>query len=41
MGSGHYLNLGDDFKAKGFDVKAFFNKPVGVNELKDKIREIL
>jgi DNA-binding NtrC family response regulator len=39
--TGHYLQLGEDFKAKGFEIKAFFNKPVGVNELKEKIREIL
>ena len=39
--SGHYVNMQDDFKTKGFDVKAFFNKPVEVSTLKEKFREIL
>jgi CheY-like chemotaxis protein len=39
--SGHYLNMKKDFLDKGFDIKAFFNKPVAVPELKEKIRSIL
>ncbi|HTA77166.1 MAG TPA: response regulator [bacterium] len=39
--TGHYLNLQEDFVAKGFDIKAVFNKPVGISELKEKVRRIL
>jgi CheY-like chemotaxis protein len=39
--SGHYADLKEDFQNKGFNVKAFFSKPVGVSELKQKIREVL
>jgi CheY-like chemotaxis protein len=39
--SGHYVSEKEDFLLKGYDVKAFFNKPVGVRELGEKIREIL
>jgi two-component system response regulator GlrR len=39
--SGHYADLKEDFQSKGFNVKAFFNKPVGVNELKEKVRAVL
>ena len=39
--TGHYGNLMEDFKAKGFDIKAIFNKPLVVSELKEKIKKIL
>lgn len=39
--SGRYADLKDDFQKKGFNVKAFFSKPVGINELKAKIQDIL
>jgi DNA-binding NtrC family response regulator len=39
--TGHYVNLIEDFKAKGFEVKAVFIKPFSVRILKEKIREIL
>jgi CheY-like chemotaxis protein len=39
--SGRYVDLKQDFDSKGFAYKAFFNKPVLVGELKDKVREIL
>ncbi|HTA76939.1 MAG TPA: response regulator [bacterium] len=39
--TGHYVNLLDDFIAKGFAVKAVVNKPVSVGELKDLVRKIL
>jgi len=39
--TGRYGNLREDFKAKGFNVEAFFNKPVTVSELKEKIESIL
>ncbi len=39
--SGHYHDLQKEFKAKGFKVSAFFNKPVKVSEVKEKITEIL
>jgi hypothetical protein len=39
--SGHYADLKEDFQNKGFNVKAFFSKPVGVSELKQKIQEVL
>jgi two-component system response regulator GlrR len=39
--TGHYRNLQDEFAAKGFRMSAFFNKPVGVYTLLDKVREVL
>jgi len=39
--SGHYRDLQQDFLAKGFEIKAFLNKPTEVSVLKNKIREIL
>jgi DNA-binding NtrC family response regulator len=39
--SGHYADLKDDFQNKGFNVKAFFSKPVSVGDLKAKVKEIL
>jgi CheY-like chemotaxis protein len=39
--TGHYENMQEDFKNKGFDIKAFFNKPLVVSELKEKIKSIL
>ncbi len=39
--TGHYGNMLEDFKAKGFAIKAFFNKPVTVSELKGKVEKIL
>jgi DNA-binding NtrC family response regulator len=38
--SGRYADLKDDFQKKGFNVKAFFGKPVGINVLKEKVNEI-
>jgi DNA-binding NtrC family response regulator len=39
--SGRYADLKDDFQNKGFNVKAFFSKPVGINALIAKVRETL
>ncbi len=39
--TGHYVSLTEEFKAKNLEIKAFINKPVGVNTLKAKVREIL
>jgi two-component system sensor histidine kinase ChiS len=39
--TGHYGHLLEDFKAKGFEIKAFFNKPLVVSELKETIKKIL
>jgi DNA-binding NtrC family response regulator len=39
--SGHYADKQNDFINKGFDIKAFFQKPVTGSELKEKVREIL
>ncbi len=39
--TGHYVNLLEDFIAKGFAVKAVINKPVSVGELKEWARKIL
>lgn len=39
--SGHYQGMQDSFKKKGFQVTAFFNKPVETSVLSAKIREIL
>ncbi len=39
--SGHYADLKEDFQNKGFNVKAFFNKPVSVGDLKAKVKEVL
>jgi CheY-like chemotaxis protein len=39
--SGRYVDLKQDFDSKGFSYKAFFNKPVSVGELREKVREIL
>jgi hypothetical protein len=37
----HYQDSQEDFVQKGFNVRAFFNKPIGVGDLKAKVREIL
>ena len=39
--TGHYVNLMEEFKSKGFELKAVLNKPVSVGVLKEKVREIL
>jgi DNA-binding NtrC family response regulator len=40
--SGRYQGIAEDFSRKGFEnVAAFFQKPVGMDVLKKKIREIL
>ena len=40
--SGRYEGLMEDFRAKGFDnVKSFFQKPLSMDILKKKIREVL
>ena len=39
--SGHYADLNQEFENKGFNYKAFFNKPISVGVLRDKVREIL
>jgi CheY-like chemotaxis protein len=39
--TGHYVNLMEEFKSKGFELKAALNKPVSVGVLKEKVREIL
>lgn len=39
--SGHYLNLTDDFLAKGYAVNAVLSKPISVGVLKEKISQIL
>jgi DNA-binding NtrC family response regulator len=40
--SGRYDGLMDDFKKKGFDnVEMFYQKPLNMDVLKQKIREIL
>lgn len=40
--SGRYGNLEEDFKKKGFDnVETFFQKPIDMLLLKDRIRKVL
>jgi CheY-like chemotaxis protein len=39
--TGHYVNLMEEFKSKGFELKAVLNKPVSAGVLKEKVREIL
>ena len=39
--SGHYLNMREDFTAKGYHINVFMNKPVAVSELKQKIEMVL
>ncbi len=39
--SGHYQGLKPDFMEKGYKVSAFISKPCGVNEVMEKVREIL
>ncbi|HET9869049.1 MAG TPA: response regulator [bacterium] len=39
--SGHYVQLTNDFKSRGYNVKMFFNKPLGMNVLRDCVRKIL
>ncbi len=39
--SGHYKDLKEDFSKKGFKISAYINKPVGVTEVKNKVKEIL
>jgi two-component system response regulator AtoC len=39
--SAYYRLLKDDFHSKGYDVQAFFSKPVPADELLLKIKELL
>src|SRR4051812_19145992 len=39
--TGHYQGLQGDFTAKGYHVSAFFNKPLELSVLKEKVRELL
>jgi CheY-like chemotaxis protein len=39
--SGHYRDLREDFSQKGFKISAYLNKPIGVTEVKNKVKEIL
>lgn len=39
--TGHYVNLLEEFQAKGFAIKAMLQKPVSVEVLRKKIREVL
>jgi DNA-binding NtrC family response regulator len=39
--SGHYKGLQTDFNEKGYKISAFIHKPCGVNEVMEKVREIL
>ncbi len=39
--SGYYTNLVEDFHLKGFNVNLFFNKPLGLSDLKLAVRRIL
>jgi len=39
--SGHYVELTNDFKNRGYNVKMFFNKPLGLNILRDAVKNIL
>ncbi len=39
--SGHYKDLKPDFMEKGYKVSAFISKPCGVNEVMEKVREVL
>ena len=39
--SGHYAQLTNDFKNRGYNVKYFFNKPLGLNILRSAVRTIL
>jgi two-component system response regulator (stage 0 sporulation protein F) len=39
--SGHYAQLTEDFKNRGYNVKMFFNKPLSLNVLRQAVRKIL
>jgi DNA-binding NtrC family response regulator len=39
--TGHYKDFQSEFAQKGFRMSAFFNKPIGVFTLLDKVREVL
>jgi DNA-binding NtrC family response regulator len=39
--SGHYVNMVEDFKQKGFNVDMFFNKPLSLTVLMAAVRNIL
>jgi CheY-like chemotaxis protein len=39
--SGRYMNLTDDFLAKGYAVSALLTKPISIGVLRDKVKEIL
>jgi DNA-binding NtrC family response regulator len=39
--SGHYKDLQEDFRNKGFNISGFLNKPVQVSVLSKKVAEIL
>jgi DNA-binding NtrC family response regulator len=39
--SGHYKGLQPDFNEKGYKISAFIHKPCGVNEVMEKVREVL
>lgn len=39
--SGHYRDLQQDFLNRGFNITAFFNKPIKLSVVMEKTREIL
>ena len=39
--SGHYAQLNEDFKKRGYNVRMFFNKPLSLNVLRQAVRNIL
>jgi DNA-binding NtrC family response regulator len=39
--SGHYVQLTEDFKKRGYNVRYFFNKPLSLNILLGAVRNIL
>jgi CheY-like chemotaxis protein len=39
--SAYYRTLQDDFQARGYNIQAFFNKPVNFAILLDKIKELV
>jgi DNA-binding response OmpR family regulator len=39
--SAYYRTLQDDFQARGYNIQAFFNKPVTIAVLLDKVKELV
>jgi DNA-binding NtrC family response regulator len=39
--SGHYADLNKDFTDRGYNVKLFLNKPLGMEQLKKAVRNVL